>query len=108
MKNKYYKELGNEYGENIYDTLNNFVSVDIFTNEGDGVLKYDKTIIAYPHYMVDFSKDNMETVEMIDVINGQRYPLISNNNVGKMVFSKKHVKKIDENLFNLEMKKDSE
>lgn len=106
MTNKYYKELGRNYGKGVYDMLKHFVSVQIFVNEGDGVLSYDKTIIAYPHGIVDFSKNDLETVEMIDIITGEKYSLPTTNNIGKKVFSKKMVKKIDERLFDLETKKD--
>ena len=107
MKNKYYRELKGKYGKSVYDMFKHFVSVKIFVNEGKEY-SYDKTIIAYPHYKLDFTKENLETFEMIDIISGEKYSLKSDVSVGEKCFTLDHISKIDEDLFNREYQKNEE
>ena len=106
MENKYYKKLGEKYGEDVYNMLEHFVSVELFNNGIDGDPSYSKTIIAYPHLVKDKQSEIYGQVEMIDIINGYTYSLKNGVAHNKTYYLEQCVYKINENLFKAELEKD--
>ena len=107
MENKYYRELGEKYGNDVYDMLlDQFVSVELFNDGIDGTPCYSKTIIAYPHLVTDRQSKNCGQVEMIDIINGSTYFLKKDILTKKTYYLEQCIYKINEDLFKAELEKD--
>lgn len=107
IKNKEFKKLEEKYGKGIYELFSYFKSIQVYTYEGDGS-RYLRTTIAYPHTMKNSSDS---TVEMVDIITGEKYPTIDEKNsiypkISSLGYRVNDVLDIDEHLFEVETQKD--